>query len=186
MIGPLENFRQNNRVAGGRGGAEEARYRIRRESFGRDLFAVGGGLCTALLEIAELVVEDLVKVGCQLVIRLIDLFAEVPCVLGDFLRAPQVLADAALDLVAPVGDLRVHDLRLDEGRALQGLRPRLQGRPGRRRTGLRATCGLRLGGTLLLGLLLSLGLGLRPHLGDAAEEIFDVVHAAESEGVGEW
>jgi len=110
-------------------------------------------------------IEDLVQMGPHLVLSRIDVRAELPRMVGNLIRSPQVFYDAAAHAVAAIGQLGIDNLgrnRLDNDGS------RRQSRRRRRRLGR---------GALLLRPLLALGLrfGLSPHLGHATEKIFDFV-----------
>jgi hypothetical protein len=109
----------------------------------------------------------------HLVIGRIDIRAEAASMLGDLLRAAEVVVNEPGDAVGPFGQLSIDNFWINGRR-------RKRRRQGTSNGGwlltLLLTLSFRL---LLLGWLLlptfGLGFGLSPHLGDATQEFFDFV-----------
>jgi hypothetical protein len=134
---------------------------------------LGASLKRALLQAAQLMVEDLMKTSLQFVVRQIDFFAQVPRVFGDLFPSTQMLGDMAANAVADLRQLGIDHFRLhrlDVGihvrRGSQAGRGRLARRLGRRRLDRSASGRLP---------RLRLGLRLGSHLRDPSEKVFDFV-----------
>src|SRR5262245_37873930 len=177
MLRPPEDLAHYNRIAHRARRAKhphdlvERQFRRRAFRWNQRRWAAGR------FQPTKLMVEDLVQVGRHLLIGRIDFLAQVPRMLRDLLGAAEIFAHPASYAICLVSQLRVDHFGRQRRwrRFLTGWYKSRRRFLARRLLWRRRPLLLRRRPLLALGL----GLGLSPHLGHAAEEIFYFVFHEE-------